>query len=167
MRPSADSPDGVTTSALCETCGGLGRIDCLPDDGTHTHPCDDCQREALDEFNRGVAYAEYSARQTPVTGSAATGAPWKIEHQPRGGKPLVYETVDGERRLVAIIANDQQDEERVLRNAALVTAAPLLLAALKRLHHETNDPASTYDALMAALAIADDALAAATATEAA
>jgi hypothetical protein len=99
--------------------------------------------------------------------AGAAAADWELEAQPRGGKPLVYETVDGERRLVAIIANDQQDEERVLRNAALVRAAPLLLAALKRLQRETNDPASDYDALMAALASADDAIEAATATEAA
>lgn len=42
----------------CQVCEGLGRIDCEPDDGTHTHLCDTCRPEDNREFQRGVAYGE-------------------------------------------------------------------------------------------------------------
>jgi len=38
----------------CESCEGTGRIEVEPD-SEYTHPCDICQPEALEEFNRGVA----------------------------------------------------------------------------------------------------------------
>lgn len=46
----------------CEVCEGTGRLGCLPDDNEHTHPCDTCQPEANNEFQRGVAFAEAVAR---------------------------------------------------------------------------------------------------------
>lgn len=45
----------------CETCQGLGRINCSPDEDGHTHPCDDCQPESLKEFQRGYNAGEYYA----------------------------------------------------------------------------------------------------------
>ena len=49
-----------TQKPNCETCEGLGRIDMLPDDGTHTHPCEDCQPEASAEWQRGYDAALYN-----------------------------------------------------------------------------------------------------------
>lgn len=53
----ADYVDGVPMQLPepCHTCEGYGRINCGPDEDGHTHPCDDCQPEALKEFNLGMA----------------------------------------------------------------------------------------------------------------
>lgn len=42
----------------CEDCEKTGRIECEPDNQSHTHPCDTCQPFMLAEFNRGVAYGQ-------------------------------------------------------------------------------------------------------------
>ncbi len=43
----------------CKVCEGRGRIQCLPDEEFYTHPCDTCQPEANEEFQRGVKFSEH------------------------------------------------------------------------------------------------------------